>query len=182
MNCSVPATRAILLVGFMGAGKSSVGRALARKLGWKFEDLDDRVERREGRSVGAIFRDSGEAEFRRAEHGALQELLDEARTGEGSVLALGGGAFVEERNAELIVAKGVSTVFLDADVMELWRRCRQQAEGEGMERPMLGDLEQFQHLYRRRLPHYRKARLRQETSGMAVEEIAEELARELRLT
>jgi shikimate kinase len=159
-----------------------VGRALARKLGWKFEDLDDRVERREGRSVGAIFRDCGEAEFRRAEHAALQELLEEARTGEGSVLALGGGAFAEARNAELIASKNVSTVFLDADVTELWRRCRLQAESEGMERPMLGDLERFQQLYRRRLPHYRKAGLRRETSGMAVEEIAEDLARVLRLT
>jgi len=61
----------VFLVGFMGAGKSSVGRALGQRLNWVFEDLDDRIEAREGRCVVEIFRDSGESEFRRAEHAAL---------------------------------------------------------------------------------------------------------------
>src|SRR6516225_5616417 len=73
--------RALVLVGFMGAGKTSVGQALSAQLGWRFEDLDDRVEAREGRTVPEIFRDSGEAEFRRAEHAALRELLAESKNG-----------------------------------------------------------------------------------------------------
>ena len=67
--------RAVALVGFMGAGKSSVGRALSEQLGWMFEDLDERIERRERRKVAEIFRESGEAGFRKAEHAALRELL-----------------------------------------------------------------------------------------------------------
>ena len=59
----------------MGAGKSSVGRALGQRLNWIFEDLDDRIEARERRTVAEIFRDSGELEFRRAEHAALQQVL-----------------------------------------------------------------------------------------------------------
>src|SRR5205807_857859 len=67
--------RAIFLVGFMGAGKTSVGRALSRKLGWRFEDLDDRIHAREGRTIPEIFQQSGEAEFRRSELAALRDLL-----------------------------------------------------------------------------------------------------------
>ena len=70
-----PGTQPCILIGFMGAGKSSVGRALGEKLGWAFEDLDERIERRERRKVHEIFRHSGEDEFRRAEHVALKELL-----------------------------------------------------------------------------------------------------------
>jgi len=64
----LPRRQAVILVGFMGAGKSSVGRVLAEHLGWTFEDLDDRIERRERRKVTEIFRDAGEAGFRHAEH------------------------------------------------------------------------------------------------------------------
>ena len=64
------ALRAVFLVGFMGAGKSTVGRALARQMNWPFEDLDERLQAREKRSIEQIFRESGEAEFRRAEHAA----------------------------------------------------------------------------------------------------------------
>jgi hypothetical protein len=63
--------RAVILVGFMGAGKTSVGRALGGRLGWRFHDLDDRVRAREGQTVADIFRESGETEFRRVEHAAL---------------------------------------------------------------------------------------------------------------
>jgi shikimate kinase len=102
----------VVLIGFMGAGKSSVGRALGNLLGWPFEDLDTRIERREGRKVPEIFRDSGEAAFRRAERAALKELLDEFRDRAGKILGLGGGAFVQKQNARLIAGSSVATVFL----------------------------------------------------------------------
>ena len=167
--------RAVVLIGFMGAGKSSVGRALGEQLAWTFEDLDERIERRERRKVPEIFRDSGEAEFRRAEHAALKEVLSELRTGAEKILALGGGAFVQKENVRLIEAGGISTVFLDAGVEELWERCRQQAERQGMERPLLSSLESFRELYEKRRPHYLKASLRQETGGKTVAEIAAEV-------
>jgi shikimate kinase len=168
------------LIGFMGAGKSSVGRALGEQLGWTFEDLDDRIERRERRKVPEIFRDSGEPAFRRAEHAALKELLSE-QSGAARIVALGGGAFVQKHNARLIEAGGVSTVFLDASVEELWRRCRRQAEQQRIERPLLSSLEGFRELYETRRPHYLKARMRQETGGKTVAEIAAELVQALGL-
>ncbi len=173
--------RAVILIGFMGAGKSSVGRALSDQLGWTFEDLDERIERREQRKVPEIFRDSGEFEFRRAEHSALKDLLKELHSGAERIVALGGGAFAQERNARLIDAGKVPTVFLDADVEELWRRCREQAEQQQMERPLLGSLEGFRELYQARRPHYLKASFRQETGGKTVEQIASEVIQVLGL-
>ena len=174
-------TRAVFLIGFMGAGKSSVGRALAEQLGWTFEDLDERIERRERRKVAEIFRESGESEFRRAEHAALRELSQELSAGAERIVALGGGACVQKRNARLVEVGGVPTVFLDASVEELWLRCKQQTEQEGMERPLLGSLKDFRDLYETRKPHYLKASFRQETGGKTVERIAAELVQALRL-
>jgi shikimate kinase len=176
-----PGINAFVLIGFMGAGKSSVGRSLSEQLGWAFEDLDDRIERRERRKVHEIFRDSGESGFRRAEHAALKELLTELETGAERIVALGGGAFAQRENARLIKAGGVPTVFLDADVEELWRRCRRQAEEQGTERPLLSSLETFRELYELRRPHYLKASLKQETGGKTVAEIAAELVKALGL-
>lgn len=165
----------------MGAGKSSVGRALAEQLGWTFEDLDERIERREQRKVPEIFRKSGESEFRRAEHAALRELLRELSAGAEKVVALGGGAFAQKRNARLVEVGGVPSVFLDADVEELWRRCKQQAEQQRMERPLLGSLKNFRELYETRKPHYLKASFRLETGGKTVERIAAAVVQALRL-
>ena len=161
----------MVLIGFMGAGKSSVGRALGERLGWAFEDLDDRIERREQRKVSEIFRDSGESGFRLAEHAALKELLGELKPGGEKIVALGGGAFAQKNNAKLMQASGVSTVYLDADAAELWRRCRKQAEQQGSERPLLGSAESFRKLYKQRRRHYMKASFRQETGGKTVAEI-----------
>lgn len=165
----------------MGAGKSSVSRALGALLGWAFEDLDERIELRELRSVAEIFRDSGESEFRRAEHAALEELLEELRAGAEKVVALGGGAFVATRNVALIQAAGLPTVFLDAGVEELWRRCKKQVEQQGVARPLLGKLEEFRALYQARRPHYMKASHRIETGGRPVAAIAAEVIQALGL-
>ena len=173
--------RAVVLIGFMGAGKSSVGRALGEQLGWPFEDLDERIERRERRTVPEIFRDSGERTFREAEHAALRELLSELDAGNERVVALGGGAFAQKENARLIEACGVPTVFLDASVDELWRRCQEQALQQRVERPLLGSGESFRELYEARRPHYRKASLKQDTGGKSVAKIAAEVVQSLGL-
>jgi shikimate kinase len=166
----------------MGAGKSSVGRTLAGQLGWTFEDLDQRIERCDARSIAEIFRLSGEAEFRRKEHEALKQLLEELRNGSEAVIALGGGAFIQKTNATLIEASGIPTVFLDAGVDELWRRCMQESANAGAERPLLSRAEGFRDLYEKRRPYYLKARLRHETGGKAVEQIAAELIHTLGLS
>ena len=172
---------AVFLVGFMGAGKSSVGRALGLRLNWIFEDLDDRIAARERRTVAEIFRDSGESEFRRAEHAALQQVLEELRGGGARIVALGGGAFVQKDNVALLKASGVPTVFLDAPVEELWRRCCRQATETGAERPLLRSQEQFRELYETRRRGYAKASRRIHTGNRPVEEIASEIAAKLGL-
>ncbi|MGA8274233.1 MAG: shikimate kinase [Candidatus Sulfotelmatobacter sp.] len=170
-----------MLVGFMGAGKSSVGRALAEQMGWSFEDLDQRIERREKTTIAEIFRSSGEAEFRRSEHEALKEMLEELDSGSGKVIALGGGAFVHESNARLIESLKIPTVFLDANVQELWRRCMRQSAETGMERPLLKESEGFRALYEKRRPYYLKASLIHDTGGKMIEQIAAELIQALGL-
>jgi shikimate kinase len=172
---------AVFLVGFMGAGKTSVGRALGQRLNWIFEDMDDRIAACEGRSVAEIFRDSGESEFRRAEHNALKHLLDELRGGSARIVALGGGAFVQPENASLLKASEVPTVFLDAPVEDLWERCSRQASEDGTERPLLRNKEQFRKLYETRHPGYAKAVLRIEAGNRSVEAIAAEIAETLGL-
>jgi shikimate kinase len=167
---------AVFLVGFMGAGKSSVGRALGERLNWIFEDLDDRIEAREGRTVAEIFRDAGESEFRRAEQGALEHVLQELRGGGARIVALGGGAFVQKENAALLKRSGVPTVFLDAPVEDLWERCCAQAREAGVERPLLRSREQFRKLYETRSRSYSKASLKIQTGSRAVDTIAAEIA------
>ena len=164
--------RTVFLVGFMGAGKSSVGRALSIRLGWGFEDLDDRIQAREGRSIGQIFRDSGEAEFRRAESDALRELIGELRNSP-HIVGLGGGAFVQAENAALLAQTQSPIVFLDAPVDELFRRCQQ----ENVERPLQQDQKRFHQLYEARRPLYMVGTVRVETAGKNVDAVAVEVAR-----
>jgi shikimate kinase len=168
-------SRTIFLVGFMGAGKSSVGAALSRNLGWPFEDLDERIEAQEGRSIEQIFQQSGETEFRRKEHVALRSLIRELGSSH-KVVAVGGGAFAQENNAELLEAAGFRVIFLDAPVEELFRRCQEQQ----LNRPLRRDLDEFRRLYDARRPCYMKAAVRIETSGKDVEEVAAEAIKSLR--
>jgi shikimate kinase len=165
----------------MGAGKSTVGRALEQRLNWLFEDLDDRIERREGRRIAEIFRDSGEPAFRRAERLALEQALEQLRGGVCRIIALGGGAYAQREVAMLIEASGVPTVFLDAPVEELWQRCRQQAADTQAERPLLKNIEQFRQLYDSRRQSYRKASLQIQTGSRTVDAIAAEIAEKLGL-
>lgn len=172
---------AIILVGFMGAGKSTVGRALAERLGWTFEDLDDRIEQREKQKVAEIFGNAGEAEFRRAEHKALKELLKELRSGSEKVIAFGGGAFVQQSNIRLLDTANLRTVFLDASVEELLARCQRQSEAQDIRRPLLRTPDHFRQLYENRRPYYLRARYRQETEGKEVQEIVTDLIQVLGL-
>jgi len=180
MHASSP-VNSVFLVGFMGAGKTSVGRALGQRLNWIFEDLDDRIQSREGRTVAEIFQDSGETEFRRAEHAALQHVLQELRGGGARIVALGGGAFVQKENATLLKAFSAPTVFLDAPIEELWQRCCTQASETGATRPLLRSVEQFRKLYETRRNSYRKAALKVQTGKRTVESISAEIEQKLGL-
>ena len=98
-----PAPELIALVGFMGTGKSTVGRILADLLGWGFTDLDDEIEFREGRSIPDVFSSDGEKYFREREHEALRNVLERSRC----VIATGGGLSHWKRNVEAVVRKGL---------------------------------------------------------------------------
>ena len=169
--------RAVFLVGFMGAGKTSVGRALSRHLGWRFEDLDDRIQTREGHTVAEIFQYSGETGFRQAEREALTELLELQRRGTPLIVATGGGAFAQEKIPALLAESGAITVFLDASSDELWRRCGKDT----VERPLRREEAEFRRLYEMRRPRYQQATIKVDTSGRAVAEIVHEIAGLLKL-
>jgi shikimate kinase len=166
------AVRAVFLVGFMGAGKTSVGRELSKHLGWRFEDLDNRIQAREGRTIPEIFGQSGETEFRRSELAALRELLEEATSGTPLIAALGGGAFAQPEIASLLEQANCVTIFLDAPVEELWRRCG----ADTAERPLRRDAGEFRQLYEARRPRYLQAKKRMDTTGRQIDELVREIA------
>lgn len=167
------AIRAVALVGFMASGKSRVGRELARRLGWDFVDLDAMIETREGQSISEIFRNKGEPGFRLAETGALCNLTESLQR--NSVIALGGGAFVQERNRELLAQWKWPSVFLEAPTTELWQR----SSSDSIERPLRKDPEQFAKLHAERLPFYRLASVTIVTSGKDLDSICTEIERSL---
>ncbi|HUO59995.1 MAG TPA: shikimate kinase [Candidatus Acidoferrales bacterium] len=160
----------IVLIGFMGAGKSSVGRELARIMGTSFADLDEEIVRTAGRSIAEIFQYDGETEFRRIEREQLRVLLEEADPAPG-VLALGGGAFVQFGNEELLRDNGAIIVFLDASVEELQRRCHEP----GVARPLAASEKKFRELYEERRDIYARAHYTINTQGRTVEQVAHQV-------
>jgi shikimate kinase len=156
----------LILTGFMGAGKSTVGAIVARDLGWRFLDLDHVIEINSHRSIEEIFRNDGEAEFRRLERQAVQQLSGE----EEIVLALGGGTVEDESTRSLLIrSPGNCLVFLHAELPDLLARCTV----EGKVRPLLAAPEALEARHSLRLPHYRTAHVTVTTTGLAPEEVAD---------
>ena len=154
----------IVLVGFMGAGKTTVGQLLAAKLGLRFADTDQVIEQRRGRSVRDIFAEDGEAAFREAEHEVLAELL----RGPEAVLAVGGGAVEHQSSRRLLRAARV--IYLQVGYDEAMRRVGGDAGRPLLRRPDLGDI------YRRRLAVYQSvATLTVPTAGLPAEAVCLEV-------
>jgi shikimate kinase len=169
-------TRRIVLIGFMGAGKTTVGRLLAKRLRRPFYDLDDVIEQREQQTIAAIFSQQGEAAFRRSETAALGHLLEESTSAGDLILALGGGAFVQPENRALLEQAGAVTVLLEAPLEELQRRC----QGEHKVRPLAQQQERFAELFAGRRADYARAQHRVQTQGKPVEQVAAEIENLLR--
>lgn len=148
--------RRVYLTGFMAAGKTAVGRLLARELGYRFVDLDSEIEKRCGESIREVFERQGEVGFRDLEHSALEATAVEP----GVVVATGGGAMVFERNRDLIRRLGIS-VWLDPGFETILGRLD---EDERRRRPLFEDEEQARALYEQRLDAYQMADLRVEIS------------------
>ncbi|MEO6982439.1 MAG: shikimate kinase, partial [Edaphobacter sp.] len=152
---AVPAhLRRIVLTGFMGAGKSTIGRILASRVGWTFLDLDTHLEARTGATIPQLFERHGEAHFRRLESTALASALASSRT----VLALGGGAPEALTNRLLLEQTPATlTIFLDAPFPILFDRCMLQDIGDpALARPVLADPVAAQLRFARRHPLYRR--------------------------
>jgi shikimate kinase len=154
MNLKLKRTPGIYVVGFMASGKSTIGRHLARRLGWNFFDTDEEIEAAEKSTIAEIFSARGEAEFRRIETEIIRQHAGWIERGRPAVLALGGGAFVEQANRDLLENNGV-TVWLDCPFEVVKRRV-----GLASHRPLARDPEQFAALYRARRETYRLADVR----------------------
>jgi len=144
-------TPGIYLVGFMGSGKTTVGRLLAKELGWTFCDIDDDIESEQHCSISEIFETRGEAEFRRIETQTLSRRVRLVERGRPLVVALGGGAFVQERNYEMLENNGV-TIWLDPPYGVIRRRVQGATH-----RPLARDPQKLEDLFQARRPFYERA-------------------------
>ena len=154
MKLKLKRTPGIYLVGFMGSGKTTVGRMYADEIGWRFADLDDDIEAQQRCSIPELFEKLGEEEFRRIESEAIWKRIQLIRRGMPTVLALGGGAFTREHNIEMLTENGV-TVWLDTDFDIVKERV-----SVSNHRPLARDPEKFADLYERRRPFYARAEYR----------------------
>ena len=162
----------VILVGFMGAGKSVCGRLLARRLGWCFVETDEMIVAREGRSIPEIFASDDEARFRQLEADALESL----KLKSGDVIATGGGLPCRDGRMAELRALG-TVVWLAGDLAALYERAARRGG-----RPMLDGrpFEEIEQLYRRREPFYRQADVTVDTSGLGPDQVVAKVLAALR--
>lgn len=145
----------------MGSGKTTVGRLLARQIGWHFVDLDSRIEESAGLTIAAIFERSGEPGFRDIEHEELVRTLGEAAEREKAVvIALGGGTIAQPRNLDLLRAAGSLILWLDWPMETLLARCATRKN-----RPLFRDEKSFRELFEARRPFYEQSDYRVECNS-----------------
>lgn len=164
------APRRIVLTGFMGSGKSTVGPLLAQRLGWRFVDADDVFEAEAGMPITQFFAEYGEASFRAREHAVIARLAAE----DGLVLSLGGGAIETAATRDLLLAAPATLlVHLEVELATTLRRCA----GTENIRPILADAANLASRYQRRLPLYRTAHVSIPVDALAPEAVVESVMR-----
>jgi len=169
----------LVLTGFMGSGKTTIGRLLGTRLGWRFVDLDEEIERQVGRTIAEIFAQSGEPAFRHLETEALRSSLRDSRV----VIALGGGAVETQANLDLLAkSDGTLAILLTAAFDTLYERClRQTLNPKSAVRPLLGDpISAAERLARRNALYQSVAGLIVNTSGQTPRETTETILQSLK--
>lgn len=139
----------LFVTGFMGSGKTTVGRRIAQILQWQFVDLDEAVVAAAGRSIPLIFEAEGESGFRGLEHQVLEELIEHRQPERGLVVALGGGALTNVLTADVVSASGV-LAYIEVDSQTAWGRVC------GSDRPLAQEYEQFAELLEQRRADYER--------------------------
>jgi shikimate kinase len=151
MHQKLKGSPGIYVVGFMGSGKTTIGNALAARLGWEFVDLDDEIVERAGKSIPEVFENDGEPAFRRLESDCLKQQTRLVCTGRARVVGLGGGTFVDDQNREMVEEAGVS-IWLDAPATALWERVKAETH-----RPLAQDEAAFRERHDSRKAAYARA-------------------------
>ncbi len=170
MHLKLKRTPGLYLVGFMASGKTTVGAMLAGRLGWEFVDIDTEIERMEGCSIASMFLNEGESVFRQREATALQHYIRQIQSGRPRVIALGGGAFIQEQNFRLLKDNGI-TVWLDCPLDVVNRRL-----GDDTTRPLAADRCKLAKLYEDRRPLYSRADFRVPVENDATDEVVARIA------
>jgi len=161
------------LAGFMGSGKSTVGSRLAQQLGWRFVDLDEKIEEAAGIAIPQFFERHGEPAFRQLEAEQLRAALGRSlERQEATILALGGGTYAQQGAPEFLRNAGVPVLWLDSPIEVLLSRCMTMTS-----RPLFRDEASFRALYAQRLASYQLADFRVDSSGDPAEVVAEILRR-----
>jgi shikimate kinase len=166
--------RRIVLTGFMGSGKTTVGPLLARQLGWSFVDADDMIEAEAGCTIPELFERHGETAFRERERVIIARLAG----GDGLILALGGGAIEDAATRSLLLnAPNTLLVHLEVELATTLARCR----GTEHLRPVLADQANLASRYERRLPLYRMAHVSIAVDALTPQQVVEAIVRAGRL-
>jgi shikimate kinase len=166
--------RRIVLTGFMGSGKSTVGPLLARRLGWKFVDVDDVIESEAGTTVAQLFARHSESRFREVEH----ETISRLSTAEEIVMALGGGAIERDQTRALLLnLPGTLLIHLEVELATTLARC----QGTESTRPILADKSNLAKRYNHRLPLYRTAHISIPVDALTPDQVADAILRAARL-
>ena len=162
----------IVLIGFMGTGKTSVGRLVAKKLGRDFIDVDERIEKEQNRKISEIFEKDGEAAFRRLEKAAISQVASSSN----AVITTGGGAVLDADNVSALKQSGL-LVCLSASPETIFERVKRSSH-----RPLLKGndrMAEIKKLLAVRKPFYEKADMKLETDGLSSEKVAQLLLKEL---
>jgi shikimate kinase len=167
---TIRSLRRIVLTGFMGSGKTTVGPLVAGRLGWRFVDVDDVIAAEAECTIPELFRRDGEAAFRERERATIERLA----SGEGLVLALGGGAIEDAATRSLLMtAPDTLLIHLEIELATTLARCR----GTEQLRPVLADEANLASRYERRLPLYRMAHVSIAADALNPEQVAESILR-----